>query len=268
MNLITGAGVFSRPAQPKCRCCVAPEQRQGRANRCNPRAEKVILSMSLPSHTAVQQALHPLQGVSGAASARGAASAAPAAGSTPPPPRLRGDLGVWLVILLELLTFAILFVAFAFARTRELELFNASQATLNLQAGALNTVLLITGSWCVASAVRAVARNAHAVGAHWLLAALACGAGFVAVKLAEFAQKLAAGLDIASNTFYMFYFFLTGFHFLHVAVGMMAIAYLWFKTRRGAYGRHNLHALETGAAFWHMVDLLWIVLFPLVYVMR
>ena len=262
MNLITGAGVFSRPAQPKCRCCVAPEQRQGRANRCNPRAEKVILSMSLPSHTAVQQALHPLQGVSGAA------SAAPAAGFTPPPPRLRGDLGVWLVILLELLTFAILFVAFAFARTRELELFNASQATLNLQAGALNTVLLITGSWCVASAVRAVARNAHAVGARWLLASLACGAGFVAVKLAEFAQKLAAGLDIASNTFYMFYFFLTGFHFLHVAVGMMAIAYLWFKTRRGAYGRHNLHALETGAAFWHMVDLLWIVLFPLVYVMR
>lgn len=262
MNLITGAGVFSRPAQPKCRCCVAPEQRQGGANRCNPRAEKVILSMSLPSHTAVQQALHPLQGVSGAA------SAAPGAGSTPPPPRLRGDLGVWLVILLELLTFAILFVAFAFARTRELELFNASQATLNLQAGALNTVLLITGSWCVASAVRAVARNAHAVGARWLLASLACGAGFVAVKLAEFAQKLAAGLDIASNTFYMFYFFLTGFHFLHVAVGMMAIAYLWFKTRRGAYGRHNLHALETGAAFWHMVDLLWIVLFPLVYVMR
>ncbi len=186
----------------------------------------------------------------------------------PEPPRLRGDLGVWLVILLELLTFAILFVAFAFARTREVELFNASQATLNLQAGALNTVLLITGSWCVACAVRAVARNAQAAGARWLLASLACGAGFMGVKLAEFAQKLDAGVDMSSNTFYMFYYFLTGFHFLHVLVGMLAIAYLWFKTRRGAYGSHNLHALETGAAFWHMVDLLWIVLFPLVYVMR
>ena len=200
-------------------------------------------------------------------------AAVPAAGAgllslPPPPPRLRGDLGVWLVILLELLTFAILFVAFAFARTREVELFNASQATLNLQAGALNTVLLITGSWCVASAVRAVARNAQAVGARWLLAALACGAGFMAVKLAEFAQKLDAGVDLSSNTFYMFYFFLTGFHFLHVLVGMLALIYLWFRTRRGVYGSHNLHALETGAAFWHMVDLLWIVLFPLVYVMR
>lgn len=186
----------------------------------------------------------------------------------PPPPRLRGDLGVWLVILLELLTFGILFVAFAFARTRELELFNASQATLNLQAGALNTVLLITGSWCVASAVRAVGRNAQAAGARWLLAALACGAGFMVVKLAEYAQKLDSGVDLSSNTFYMFYFFLTGFHFLHVLVSMLALIYLWFRTRRGVYGSHNLHALETGAAFWHMVDLLWIVLFPLVYVMR
>lgn len=183
-------------------------------------------------------------------------------------PRLRGDLGVWLVILLELLTFAILFVAFAFARNGELEVFQASQKTLNLHAGALNTVLLITGSWCVACAVRAVQRDACALGARWLLASLACGAGFVAVKLGEYAEKLQAGIDPSSNTFYMFYIFLTGFHFLHVVVGMLALLYLWVKTRRGVYGSHNSHALETGAAFWHMVDLLWIVLFPLVYVMR
>ena len=183
-------------------------------------------------------------------------------------PRLQGDLGVWLVILLELLTFAILFVAFAFARTGELEVFQASQQTLNLHAGALNTVLLITGSWCVACAVRAVQRDACALGARWLLASLACGAGFVVVKLGEYAEKLQAGVDLSSNTFYMFYIFLTGFHFLHVLVGMLALLYLWIKTRRGAYGSHDSHAIETGAAFWHMVDLLWIVLFPLVYVMR
>ncbi|MEO7106973.1 MAG: cytochrome c oxidase subunit 3 family protein [Rhodoferax sp.] len=183
-------------------------------------------------------------------------------------PRLRGDLGVWLVILMEMLTFAILFVSFAFARIREVALFNASQATLNLNTGALNTGLLITGSWCVASAVRAVQCNASGVGARWLLGALACSAGFVAVKLTEFSEKLSAGVDLSTNTFYMFYFFLTGFHFLHVMVGMLALVYLWVKTRRGDYDSQNLHALETGAAFWHMVDLLWIVLFPLVYVMR
>ena len=185
-----------------------------------------------------------------------------------PEPRLRGDLGVWLVILLELLTFAILFVSFAFARLREVELFNASQATLNLNTGALNTVLLITGSWCVASAVRAVQGNASAMGARWLLGALACGAGFVAVKLGEFADKLASGVDLSTNTFYMFYILLTAFHFFHVILGMIFLTVLMFKTWQGAYGSHEHHALETGAAFWHMVDLLWIVLFPLVYVMR
>jgi nitric oxide reductase NorE protein len=159
-------------------------------------------------------------------------------------------------------------VSFAFARTREVELFNASQATLNLNAGALNTVLLITGSWCVASAVAAVRRNASVLGARWLLGALACGCGFLGVKLGEYAQKLASGVDLSTNTFYMFYILLTGFHFLHVVVGMLALGYLWVKTRRGHYGSHDCHALETGAAFWHMVDLLWIVLFPLVYVMR
>ena len=183
-------------------------------------------------------------------------------------PRLSGDLGVWLVILLELLTFAILFIAFAFARVRELEVFNAAQRTLDLHLGAVNTVLLITGSWCVASAVRAVRQDASKQGARWLGGALVCGVGFLALKLTEYADKLALGVDLSDNTFYVFYFMLTGFHFLHVVVGVLVLAYLWFKTRRGDYGSRNCHALETGGAFWHMVDLLWIVLFPLVYVMR
>ena len=181
---------------------------------------------------------------------------------------MRGDLGVWLVILLELLTFAILFVSYAFARTREVELFNASQATLNLHTGALNTVLLISGSACVAAAVAAMGRDARTICARWLLGALACGSGFVAVKLWEYADKLAEGVDLSTNTFYMFYLLLTAFHFLHVLVGLLALAWLWWRVRRGAYGSGDLHALETGAAFWHMVDLLWIVLFPLIYVMR
>ena len=184
------------------------------------------------------------------------------------PPRLSGDLGVWLIILLELLTFAILFIAFAFSRVRELEVFNAAQSTLDLHMGAVNTVLLITGSWCVASAVRAVRRDASKLGARWLVAALVCGCGFLFLKVTEYADKMALGVDLSSNTFYMFYFMLTGFHFLHVVVGVLALAYLWFKTQRGDYGSHDCHALETGGAFWHMVDLLWIVLFPLVYVMR
>jgi nitric oxide reductase NorE protein len=183
-------------------------------------------------------------------------------------PRLRGDLGVWLVILLELLTFAILFVGFAFARTREVDLFNAAQATLNLHAGALNTVLLVSGSACVAAAVHAMRRDARRACARWLAGALTCGGGFVGTKIWEWADKLGDGVDLSTNSFYMFYLLLTGFHFLHVVVGLLALAWLWLRVRHGAYGSSDCHALETGAAFWHMVDLLWIVLFPLIYVLR
>jgi nitric oxide reductase NorE protein len=183
-------------------------------------------------------------------------------------PRLAGDLAMWLIILAELLTFGILFLCYAFARSQNVALFNASQLTLDLNSGAINTVLLITGSWCVVRAVKAVRRNASAPGVRWLLAALLCGVGFVSLKVIEFSAKLDAGIDLSTNTFYMFYILLTAFHFFHVILGMIFLTVLMFKTWQGAYGSHEHHALETGAAFWHMVDLLWIVLFPLVYVMR
>ncbi|MBP6484152.1 MAG: cytochrome c oxidase subunit 3 family protein [Rhodoferax sp.] len=186
----------------------------------------------------------------------------------PAPPRLVGDLAVWLIILAEMLAFCILFLSYAFARTRDVALFNASQSTLDLHSGAINTVLLITGSWCVVRAVQAVRADASPAGARWLVAALVCGAGFVALKVSEFSAKADAGIDLSTNTFYMFYLLLTGFHFLHVVVAMLFLAILLVKTLQGAYGARDHHALESGAAFWHMVDLLWIVLFPLVYVMR
>jgi nitric oxide reductase NorE protein len=184
------------------------------------------------------------------------------------PPRLAGDLAVWLIILAEMLAFCILFLSYAFARARDVALFNASQSTLDLHSGAINTVLLITGSWCVVRAVQAVRADASSAGARWLIAALVCGAGFVTLKVVEFSAKADAGIDLSTNTFYMFYLLLTGFHFLHVIVAMLFLSILLIKTLQGAYGAHDHHALESGAAFWHMVDLLWIVLFPLVYVMR
>lgn len=183
-------------------------------------------------------------------------------------PRLAGDLAVWLIILAELLAFGILFLSYAFARTFDVALFNASQSTLDLTSGAINTALLITGSWCVVRAVQAVKEDASAAGTRWLLAALACGSGFVVIKMLEFSAKAQAGIDLSTNTFYMFYILLTGFHFFHVLAAMVFLTILLLKTRAGHYGKHNHHALETGAAFWHMVDLLWIVLFPLIYVMR
>ena len=183
-------------------------------------------------------------------------------------PRLVGDLAVWLIILAELLTFGLFFLSYAFARAFDVAAFNESQRTLDLNSGAINTVLLITGSWCVVHAVKAVQQDQSTHGARWLLAALACGMGFVGMKVIEYSAKFDAGIDMSTNTFYMFYILLTAFHFFHVIAAMVFLTFLWVKTRQGRYSSRDVHALETGAAFWHMVDLLWIVLFPLVYVMR
>lgn len=192
------------------------------------------------------------------------------AAETEPPtaPRLSGDLVIWLLILAELLTFGIFFMAYAFMRVGQVSLFNASQATLNLHTGGINTLLLITSSWAVARAVQSVRRDRNHTGANWLAVALMCGGSFLILKTLEYISKIQAGIDVSTNDFYLFYFMLTGFHYLHVIVGMVMLSLLWFFTRRGQYGRDNCHALETGAAFWHLVDLLWIILFPLVYVMR
>ena len=182
--------------------------------------------------------------------------------------RLPGDLAIWFFILAEMLVFAVFFATYAFARAKNVEMFNLYQQTLDRNLGALNTFLLITGSWFVVLAVQAAHHdNRPAVSRNILLGWL-CGAGFLTVKVIEYSAKFGAGISLSTNTFYMFYISLTFFHFMHVILGMVILTVLWMQARKGAYGSHDAHGLESGAAYWHMVDLLWIVLFPLVYVMR
>jgi nitric oxide reductase NorE protein len=121
----------------------------------------------------------------------------------------------------------------------------------------------------VARAVAAVeGRGASRIGARWLAGGIGCGAGFLLIKGFEYAAKFGAGINLSTNTFWMFYLSLTFFHFMHVILGMVILVVLWFQTRRGHYGPGRANGLESGAAYWHMVDLVWIILFPLVYVMH
>lgn len=186
----------------------------------------------------------------------------------PDHPRLPGDLAIWVFILAEMLVFAVFFAAYAFARAHDPEMFNFYQQTLDRNAGAINTLLLVTGSWFVVLAVQAAHRDDKAIIPRHIALGMLCGAGFLVVKVFEYAAKFGAGISLSTNTFYMFYISLTFFHFMHVILGMVILAVIWTQARKGAYGRGNCNGLESGAAYWHMVDLLWIILFPLVYVMR
>jgi nitric oxide reductase NorE protein len=179
-----------------------------------------------------------------------------------------GDLAIWVFILAELSAFFVLFAAYAFTRLKHLALFTEMQKSLDTDAGMINTLLLITGSWCVARAVAAIKRNRCRASAHWLLAAIGSGVGFLIVKYFEYGAKFALGINLDTNLFYTFYIALTAFHAMHVVLGMAILFFVWKKAMAGGYSAQDHHGMETGASYWHMVDLVWIILFPLVYIMR
>lgn len=179
-----------------------------------------------------------------------------------------GDLAIWVFILAELLVFGVFFTAYAFTRLNNVELFNEYQQHLNTNSALINTITLISSSYFVVRAVAAIRENDLRLSERWTWAAFAMGILFLIVKGAEFAHHFGMGINLSTNTFYMFYLSLTFFHYMHVIMGMVILAAVAVKTRQGAYSAENHTGVETGASYWHMVDLVWLILFPLVYVMR
>ncbi len=186
-----------------------------------------------------------------------------------------GDFAIWIIIYVELVTFGLLFLGYAFSRRGHIELFNHSQLMLNQTAGLINTVILISSSYFVANAVYSIknmtnenAKSANKKASKWLLIAIFFGFGFVVIKLLEFIHIFGEGITLSTNNFFMFYILLTVFHFMHVLLGLIILFNIYKKTKNYGYVLEDYKGFETGASYWHMVDLLWIVLFPLIYIIR
>ena len=181
---------------------------------------------------------------------------------------LPGEVGVWMFIVGDLVIFTLLFAVFLYYRADDVPLFTESQRTLNQTYGAVNTLLLLSSSWFVALAVQG-ARIGERLNALRLIAlAFGCGAGFIGIKDVEYSEKFRAGYNIVTNDFFMYYFLTTGIHLVHVVIGMAVLAFLWHTTRGGEIDAGELSTLESGASFWHLVDILWIALFALLYMLR
>lgn len=182
--------------------------------------------------------------------------------------RLHGDRDVWSFILAELVMFGAFFTAYMIYRMNDVSGFAASQLTLDRSLGLINTIFLVTSSWAVASAVKAALRNRPSTVAPFLAIAIAFGLAFIVVKYLEYSRKIEAGVSLVTDSFYMFYFCLTGIHLIHVIVGTIILIVMWTNARAGRYHAGAASGLEAGASYWHMVDLLWIFLFPLLYLLR
>ena len=181
---------------------------------------------------------------------------------------LPGDLAIWFIIMAEMLVFGIFFIVYVVVRSNNVELFNEYQLELHRIGGVINTIVLITSSYFVALGIYAIRKGNIQRTGNMLLLALLMGAIFVGVKIWEYSFIFGAGINLSTNTFYTFYISLTFFHFMHVMLGMVILAVIYYYLRQGKYTAEAHHDIETGASYWHMVDLLWIVLFPLVYIIR
>jgi nitric oxide reductase NorE protein len=182
--------------------------------------------------------------------------------------RIPGEEGIWILIFGDLVVFSLFFIIFLYYRGQNPELFDASQAHLNQALGAINTLLMLSSSWFVATAVQAARKNLARLTQLCFLMAFACGVAFGVVKALEYAEKIRAGITLNTNDFYMYYFVFTGIHFLHVLIGMGVLSVLAVYSRAGAFNESKIRHFESGASFWHLVDLLWIVLFALLYLIK
>lgn len=179
-----------------------------------------------------------------------------------------GEPGIWVFIFGDMMVFAIMFATYLYYRGKNTALFNASQLHLNPGFGLVNTLLLLTSSLLVVLGVGLVRTGAHRPARPLILGAIGCGLVFSVLKLIEYSGKLEAGITPQTNQFFMFYFVLTGLHWFHLAIGLAVLGYMYFSARRTALDNKQFAWFEGAGCYWHMVDLLWIVLFPLLYLVN
>lgn len=173
---------------------------------------------------------------------------------------LPGNPMMWLLIWSEMLVFGIGFIIYAVSFHQEPENFLESQTHLNRLLGGVNTMVLLTSGLCAALAVHYQTFSRGKIARTMLGVAILLGGVFVWIKALEYGEKFRLGIDTETNNFYTLYFLLTGFHTVHVLFGMAVLAVVAWK--------NSQENVETGAAFWHMIDLVWVMLFAVMYVMR
>lgn len=191
--------------------------------------------------------------------------------------------GIWLFLCTEILMFGALFVGYAIYKTIYPEVFHAGSQFVDWRWGATNTVVLLLSSFTMAMGIHKIQMNQVKTAILYLWATVLCGCGFMAIKAIEYGHKIHEGL-LPSKYFHYahpiewhgkvvehigiyfgFYFSMTGLHGIHVLVGMGLIIWVIIRAYRGDFSPNHYTAVEGVGLFWHLVDLIWIYLFPLFY---
>lgn len=175
-----------------------------------------------------------------------------------------GGILMWIIVFLELFTFGFILIAMVYQGKQESELFHSSRLLLNSTFGAINTVFLLTSGFFMAISVHYMKQKKIEKTALFLKLTMLFGLFFLILKTIEYYAKIEAGYGMDYNTFFTYYWMLTLFHVLHVLVGLVILisVYVGLKKQKDNF---NMDDFEASATFWHMCDLIWLLLFPVIY---
>ncbi len=179
-----------------------------------------------------------------------------------------GGILIWMIIALEVVTFTVALFAFAIQRLGNPQLFNNSQQMLNVLLGTVNTIILLTSGFFMAAAMHKLKTGENKKSSRFMGFTIVLGVAFIVLKGVEYSAKIEHGIGLEYNTFFTFYWLLTGFHLIHVFIGLLILGYLIIKIKNGHYSKDNYFDVESGGAFWHMCDLIWMLLFPVLYLLH
>ncbi len=175
-----------------------------------------------------------------------------------------GGILLWVLITVELITFGAALIALAVSSRDNPELYHQSRLQLNATFGAINTLFLLTSGYFMAMSVVKVKQKNVKKAAFYNQMAMLGGLLFLLLKSVEYYEKIQHGLTIGHNTFFTFYWLLTAFHVIHVLIGLGILFFMYLGMRK-AQANPDILNVEAGAAFWHMCDLIWLLLFPMLY---
>ncbi|MGL1957097.1 MAG: cytochrome c oxidase subunit 3 family protein [Colwellia sp.] len=182
--------------------------------------------------------------------------------------RVPGNIPIWVGILSELTEFGLFFTAYFIAKFYYPEVFSSGPQSLNTTIGVTNTVVLLLSSYFMAKAMAYIRLDNLIKCERYLWVTFFCGCLYLCLKTWEFHWNDLQGFSTRTNEFFTVYYYMTFNHFLHVGWAACAILWVIFRLRKGAYSSKENSGLEALAVYWHMIDLMWVLIFPLLYVLR
>jgi len=175
-----------------------------------------------------------------------------------------GGILMWIIIFLELITFGMALIAMVFYSKDEPIVFHNSRLLLNATYGMINTIFLISSGFFMALSVKYFKDRDLKKSRLFLKLTMFGGVLFLILKAVEYYDKIEAGLSIGYNSFFTFYWMITLFHVVHVIVGLIILSSVHYTLNKKKLST-NIDDIEASAAFWHMCDLIWLLLFPIIY---